>query len=298
MQQAGLYQAILARRSVRRYDRARLEEATIARVREIAATVQPLVAGNRYDVLLGDVSAGRDLVTALGAYGRFVNPPHYLLPYALGEQHLLEDLGFRAEQVAVRMTMLGLGSCFIGCLGREAALRASFALPEGARVGALLIYGRPASALGARGINALLRAVLGATSKLPAERLFFRDTFATPAAPPRELAALIEAGRRAPSAVDAQPWRFLWRGGQLYLFVKRHNPRYGGGARQQCNLYDGGICMGNIALALQALGMDGQWLLCESQEPGIPEHPAELLPLARLTLRGDQPGTQAGITQV
>jgi nitroreductase len=283
--QAELYQAILARCSVRRYDDSALDEDTLTRIRALAAGARPLIAGNLYETLIGSVTEGTDLVATLGAYGRIVNPPHYLLSYVLGGRHPLEDLGYRSEQVAVRLTEMGLGSCFIGCLGREEAVRARFSLPGEARMGAFLVFGRPSASLGGQAANRLMRAGVGATSKLPAARLFYRDTFAAPTAPPPDLTALIEAARRAPSAVNAQPWRFLWDGERLYLFVKRRNPRYGGGAYASYNLYDGGICMGNVSLALEALGMEGHWTLHEATEPGIPEHPAELLPLASLAWR-------------
>ncbi len=278
-----LYQAILSRRSVRRYEKGPLDDDTLARVRGVLTAVRPLVPANRYDVRLESASVAGDVAAALGAYGIIVNPPHYLVPYLVGEEHLLADLGFRAEQIAVRLAALALGSCFIGCLGREEAVRARFALPPEARLGALLIFGRPTAALGGRAINALIRGGVGATNKLAADRIFFRETFAAPATPPPEVAPLIEAARHSPSAVDAQPWRFLWRGGELHLFVRRNNPRYGI-TSQRYNLYDGGICMGNIALALEALGMEGHWALYGRGEPSVPEHPDDLIPLARLAL--------------
>lgn len=281
---SALYRAILARRSVRRYDPTPLTEEALGQVRALLAEVVPLAPENRCQLRLFDVSSGSDLVRALGGYGRVVNPPHYILPYGSGERLLLADLGFRAEQVAVRLAALGLGSCFIGCLGREEAVRAHFSLPAEARAAAFLVFGRPSAAAGARAFNAAMRASTGATRKLPAERIFFSDTFAHPATPPDDLAPLIEAARRAPSAVDAQPWRFLWHDGRLHLFVKRRNPRYGLGATREYNLHDGGVCMANVSLALAALGRAGRWLLYDGTEATAPEHPAGLAPLARLVL--------------
>jgi hypothetical protein len=213
-----------------------------------------------------------------------VNPPHILVPYVLGDHHPLVELGFRTEQIAVHLTAMGLGSCFIGCLGREGQVRASFGLPPSARVAALLVFGRPSGAPAARAVNRLVRELTGATRKLPADRIFFDGDFSLPAAPPADLAPLIEAARHAPSAVDAQPWRFLRRGGVLHLFVKRWNPRYGPGEGQSYRLHDGGVCMGNVALALEALRRRGSWTLCEGNEPDLPEHPESLAPLARLEL--------------
>ena len=284
-----LYQAILARRSVRRYEKRPLDKSTLAQVREIVSGVLPLIPENRFEALMKDVAPGEDLVAALGGYGRIVTPPHYLVPYMIGSNHLLTDLGYRVEQLAVRLTALGIGSCYIGSLGREEAVRAWFGLPKEARIGAFLVFGRPSTAVGGRLFNTLIRTAAGATNKLPAERISFHDTFDAPAAPSAELAPLIEAARNAPSAVNAQPWRFLWHEQRLYFFVKRSNPRYSGGPRVEYRLYDGGICMANVALALEALGLAGHWQMLSEDEPHLPPHPSHLQPLAKLVREPNEP---------
>jgi hypothetical protein len=80
-----LYDAVLARRSVRRYDNQPLDEDALARVQKIISSVRPLVPGNRSQALLRDVPPATDLVSSLGGCGRLVNPPHYLVPYVLGQ---------------------------------------------------------------------------------------------------------------------------------------------------------------------------------------------------------------------
>lgn len=280
--QNGLYQAIVTRRSTRRYDKNRLDEATLARVGEIVAGVKPLVTGNRFEVLMRDTAPGEDLATILGAYGRLVTPPHYLVPYLTGEEHLLVDLGYRVEQVVVWLTALGLGTCYVGALRREAEVRARFALPGEARVGAFLAFGRPAEALGGRLTNIMLRRVAGATNKLAMERIFYQESFDTPGEPPASIAPLVEAARNAPSAFNAQPWRFLEYGEDLYLFLERDNPRYGGDESTDYCLHDGGICMGNVMLALEALGMEGRWQMLAEDDAARPAHSANLQPMAKL----------------
>jgi nitroreductase len=282
--QNDLYQAILERRSVRRYDKQALDEPEMAQVREILAGAQPLVDENQCTVLLKDVKPGEDLVAILGAYGRLLTPPHYLVPYVSGEQHLLADLGYRVEQIAVRLAALGIGTCYVGTLSREADVHARFEMPKGARIGAFLAFGRPATGRRGRFINNVVRRTAGATNKLPAERIFFRETFDNPVTPSEELGPLIEAARNAPSAVNAQPWRLLWRDERLYLFVLRASPKYGSGPGAEYRLYDGGISMGNVALALEALGREGQWRMLGGDEDDLPEHPADLQPLGVLYL--------------
>jgi nitroreductase len=282
--QADLYRAIQRRCSVRRYDREPLDAITLVKVREIVAGVKPLIPQNRFEAAVRDDMVHEDLISVLGAYGRLVTPPHALAPYVIGDLHPLEDLGFRVEQIAVRLAVLDIGSCFIGTLAAEDKARFRLGLPEGARIGALLVFGRPAVAVGGRAINTLIRSVLGRNHPPPVERFYFQDTFDNPAVPPEYLAPILEAARYAPSACNVQPWRFLWHQGQLSLFVTRDNPRYGSGTRQQYRFYDGGICMANLSLAMEAFGMEGQWVMWDGIERRLPEHPASLLPLASLVV--------------
>ena len=273
---------------MRRYDRRLLDEATLAQVRGIISGVKPLVPENRFEVLVRDELIGEDLVTVLGGYRRFYTPPHSLAPYMLSEEHVLEDLGYRTEQIVVRLAALGIGSCYIGVLRREDKVRASLGLPRGARIAAFLVFGRPATALCGRTFNMLMRRGLGGHRRLPVQRIFFQDSFDNPAAPPAEISPLIEAARVAPSGVDVQPWRFLWREARLFLFVTKSNPKYTMAGSQQYRLHDGGICMANVTLAMEALGMEGRWVMYQGTEPDIPDYLADLHPLATLVMRGEQ----------
>jgi nitroreductase len=283
-----LYAAILARRSVRQYEQSSLNREMLARVREAVDAVQPLASGSDFDVLFRDISPGENLVETLGAYGRIVSPPHMLVPYLAGEAAHLTDLGYRVQQIVIQLTVLGLGSCYIGCLPWEDQARARFGLSESVRLGATVVYGRPAKGRSKRAFNAAVRRLVGATNKRPAEQSFYDTTWERPTAPPAGLADLVEAARHAPSADNAQPWRFLWRDGLLHLYVVRSSWRYRIGGSQDYRFYDGGICMANILLAMQALGMTGQWELLEDGRSDLlgctPGCPDELQPLAVLRL--------------
>ncbi len=279
----GLYAALLNRRSVRRYDRQPLSEETLAAVRRWGTEASGLVAQNRYTLLVRDVVTGSDLVEALGAYGRMLSPPHFLVPYMVGEDHVLLDLGYRTQQLVIRMWEEGIGSCYIGALDRETTLRALFVLRRDARIAAAVIFGRPASSLG-RGINAVMRTAMGSTARLPVEKIFFNKSFSRSALPSRNLEPLITVARQTPSALNVQPWRFLWWKKQLWLFVRRKNPRYGAGDKQDYRYFDAGLCMANVTLALRALKREGAWSLLAKTESDLPPHPAELEPIAVLRL--------------
>ena len=281
-QEPRLLDAVYNRRSIRRYERQPLGTSTIEKIGALCQAVLPLVAENRVDMVLRNVMPEEDMVARLGGYGRIVTPPHYLVVYGKGKHFLMEDIGYRAEQVAVGLVRLGLGSCFIGCVGREERVRSDHALPADVRMVAFLVFGQLPSAFRDRTVNSVMRVVAGATRKLPPDRLFHAGDFEHHGPPPAELAPVIEAARRSPSAVNAQPWRFLWSNSVLYAYVQR-KPR-GLSLLAEYRRHDGGICLANISLALRALGLSRPWTPLAAASTDAPLHPTELEPLACMHL--------------
>jgi nitroreductase len=278
-----LLSAIMQRRSVRRYRDQPLDREMLAKIDAIVDDVNPLIPANRFRVMRRDVVTGEDLIAAMGGYGRILSPPHYLVGYTIGTEHPLVDLGFRMEQIAVGLVKLGISTCFIGSLGRTSNVRVRFRLSRDAHMGAFLIFGYPAENIAGRTINAMIRRAAGATNKLPVDEIFYHGDFDNPSTPPQGVATLLEAARSAPSADNAQPWRFLLRDGTLTLFVRRSNTRYGSKpVMQQYRYFDGGVCMSNVSMALRALEQKGSWVLLDPSSPEIPPHPDTLEPLARL----------------
>jgi nitroreductase len=275
-----MYQAIWARRSVRRYDEGPLEPATLARIEAAIGGVRPLVAENAFAVEMRQQDASSDLVGILGAYGRLVSPPHLLVPHGHGARHVLVDLGYRSEQMVLQLTAMGLATCYVGALTHQDAARQAFGLAQEAQVGAAIAFGREAEGWGGRAINTLVRAAAGARGKLDVSEICFGADYEPVAGLPDDVRGLVDAARLAPSAVNAQPWRFVWEGGTLHLFVTRRNRRYGGGAAQAYRYFDGGICMAHVTVARRALGMEGGWTLYGPDEAGAPAHPEGLEPLA------------------
>lgn len=282
----NLHDAILSRRSVRRYRAEPLDKTALALIDDIVAGVRPLVPENRFRILRRDVVTGEDLIAAMGGYGRILSPPHYMVGYAVGERHPLVDLGYRMEQIAVQMVQLSIGMCFIGNLGREENVRIRFRLNRDARMGAFLIFGRAAQTGPDRTINAAIRRASGGASKQSVGQVFYNGSFKRSSSPPKILARIVNAGNVAPSANSAQPWRFLWHDDVLYLFLRRHNSRYGRKPELQAYRYfDGGTCMANVMMAMEGTELLGDWVLLDGKPADVPEHPEDLEPLAKLVFR-------------
>ena len=279
-----LYSFILSRHSIRAFKPQPLNLEDQDRVKKILTTIIPLIPENEFIVISKNHSKEEDLVETLGAYGRFIIPPHYLIPYILGSQFPLVDLGYRIEQIAVHLWEMGIGCCYIGCLSREEKVRKLFELPAFSRIGAFLVYGYPGSSSGLQKITNTIKTLKRNANRKPINELFFRDDFDHPGNPPDSLVKILEAARMAPSAVNAQPWRFILHGERLYLFVTRNNRKYFLPENENYCFFDAGICMSNISLAMASLGIQGKWDLLDQNDSSIPDHPMNLDPVARLMI--------------
>lgn len=281
MPDRSLYETILARKSVRRYAPA-VEAEMLQRVQEACTDIQALVPENRFTAIVHALQPNRDLVALLGAYGHLVAPPYVIVPAIEGANHLFVDLGFRAEQIVIRLTRLGLGSCYVGTLSQEDKLRQLYDLNSNQRVGAVVAFGYPASSVVGKTFNLFMRSMAGAINKQPSDRLYYTDLNEDPTTPPPSWAPLIEAARSAPSAVNAQPWRFLGKENHLFIFTLRHSQKYGSGPGAAYKYYDCGLCIANIYLAMQALDIKGSLRLCSEPEEGMPAYPQDYQLLAEL----------------
>jgi nitroreductase len=278
------YTTILTRKSVRSYDQHSFNPADMARVELILKNTNPLIPGSKFSVLFKSREKGEDLVSILGAYGRFISPPYYLLPFEIGEEQSFVDLGYQTEQIAVQLWSKGIGSCFIGCLSRQEKVRMDFHLPDNARMAAFLAIGYPSEKFGIDSISKGAKSILGIRNRLALEDICYRDSFQHKFEPEGKWQAILEAARMSPSAVNAQPWRFLFRGNDLFIFSSQDHRKYLLPENRFYTLHDCGICMANMTMAMDSLGHQGKWSLLNESDAREIGLPTNLIPLAKLNI--------------
>jgi len=284
-QDSEIYPFILSRRSIRSYDQRQLSSADQARIKIILNNSKSLFPDNQFEIILKSKTKGEDLVEILGAYGRFITPPYYLVPYITGNNNALVDLGYHEEQIAVRLWSKGIGTCFIGCLSRQEKVRQLFQLPAEAQIAVFLVFGYPGVGFGIETITKVTKSIIGIHGRKPIEEVFYLDTFEHPSKPEGLWKKIIEAARLAPSAINAQPWRFLLRNEELYLFVLRNNRKYILPENQDYCFHDSGICMANIDLTLSSLGLQGEWQFINRDLDFNSHYPENLFPLVKLIIK-------------
>ena len=283
-QDSEIYPFILSRRSIRSYDQRQLSSADQAHIKIILNNTKSLFSENKFEIIFKSKTKGEDLVEVLGAYGRFITPPYYLVSYITGSNNALVDLGYHEEQIVVRLWSMGIGTCFIGCLSRQKKVRQLFQLPAEAQIAAFLVFGYPGVGFGIETITKFTKSIIGIRGRKPVEEIFYQDTFDHPAKPEGLWERIIEAARFSPSAINAQPWRFLLRNEELYLFTLRNNRKYILPENQDYCFHDSGLCMSNIDLTLSSFGLQSEWQFLNGDLDFNYRYPENLFPLVKLIL--------------
>jgi len=200
---------IRKRKSIRKYDQAKLDEDVLARVREKIGDVRPLYPKVPYSIEIVDKAKGIFGVTA----------PHYLV-FRSGEMDgYLENIGFVGQQMDLFFSASGIGSCWLGVAKPES--RDASALPHVI----CMAFGAPAEPLH-RGLSEFIRKGLSEMSEGSDPRL--------------------EAARLAPSARNAQNWFFAAADGKIHCYRKAINP-ISGLVMNRFSFIDMGIALCHIA---------------------------------------------------
>lgn len=263
-----LYEAILTRRSVRRYAGRDVPAGLLKQLADFAQEIEPLVQSADFSYSIRPAK-NNELTSAAGGYGRILSATLVIVPHIADGPNALVDFGFRTEQLVIHATRLGLGSCWVGALRHEASAAEEFSVPPGSRIGAVIALGYPETGIVGRAANRLIRSAAGAGSRPPLERLVLGQGAPTS----KQQRKVLEALRAAPSTGNARPWRVVLREGLLYLAVKEDAGYYRLSGNVGYHLVDAGIGMANLSLALKALDRPAPWtLLDKSDELALPDN--------------------------
>ncbi len=205
--------AIIGKRvSVRSYEKRPLDEsdrAFISRAMEAAEkSSQPFGGNVHFSLIDADGISGK-----IGTYGIIRNAPAFIAATLEPEHESLLALGFRLEQLVLSLTGRKIGSCWLAGTFNRTELGRKLSIPEGELLAVLLPVGYPA---GKEHLQAkAIRRLAGSSGRKPFEALFFdregrglgEKTIA--GLENGALRTALLAARKAPSASNKQPWRFV-----------------------------------------------------------------------------------------
>jgi len=155
--------------------------------------------------------------------------------------HGEEAFGYSFEQFVLYACSLGIGTTWIGGTMNRALFEKTSALKEDERMCCISPLGYPADKMSVKEV--LMRKGVNADSRMDASRLFFDGDFKTPLKTSDETVNMaLEAVRKAPSAVNKQPWRILKTEDGYHFFLK-HDKGYISDAVGDMQKIDMGIAL-------------------------------------------------------
>ena len=190
-----------------------------------------------------------------GTYGTISGASSYFLVSADDDVYSLMAAGFKGEELVLRCTAAGLGTCWLSGTFRHSDFDV---LPQAGnrRLIAIIAVGYPASSGRLR--ERFTRIALGSRHRRAFDSLFFENDFSTPLSIESRFGKALDMLRPAPSSVNSQPWRALVCGNSVHFYCKQ---------KSDINILDCGIGLSHFNEVLRSEGVIG----CYKAVSGVPE---------------------------
>jgi nitroreductase len=270
-----MIEAMKRRVSVRSYADRPVEQSVKDQIRDLLEAHSTGPFGNRVRLSLVDLSDLEQAETRqLGTYGFIRGARLYVVSVVNYGPSAMQDTGYCLEQVIVRMTELGLGTCWLGGTFKRASFARRLSLSDDEVIPAISPVGYARDKRTVR--ERVLRRLVGADQRKPWAALFLEDAMDRPL--PRdaagEYATPLECLRLAPSASNGQPWRIVKsKDANVFHFFLKRTPGYARFLRGlDLQLVDMGIAMCHFELASHESGLKGTWTI---GDPGFGRTEAE-----------------------
>ena len=215
-----------------------------------------------------------------GYNGIMINAPHYIIIYSEKADNYIENSGYRASDIILKATDLGLNTCFITMSDKE-EISKILNIPEGMEITALIALGYKDKDLknvsndtkaGGNYSKANVNIADNAPSyRKDLEELVFSESFGNSATLDELMnIGIFEPLRTvlfAPSALNSQPWRFILKGGKVFIAVED---------TLQTSSYDEKISLGALMHYFQSVfetdffGL--KWTFDVSNAPEVPSN--------------------------
>lgn len=250
----NLMESIYNRKSVRKYKNEELDENTL---NEIAAL------GNSNIRLYKDISMLVHLVKdgekiqgiskgIIGSYGK-IKAPHYLVITSEVKEGYLENVGFTLEQLVLQLTGMKIGTCWIGGFIKKELLSGIVEIPTNHVPVIVISFGYPSN-------EGEVTRIIDSSYKRKKLSDFYSGDLND------EWTSIMNAVRRAPSAVNMQPWRFFKEGSFIHVFsVTRTLMKH----LEDMHKIDVGIALCHLKVALEAKNISFEFLHNDLSKKGL-----------------------------
>ncbi|MBM7624823.1 nitroreductase family protein [Sporohalobacter salinus] len=240
-------EAVETRKSRRCFTDKSIEEEKIARIEECCVEFRPF-SGVR-GVLVKDL--GDDIFNGIiGSYGKVKGASSYLA--LIGDKtisHIEAKIGYLGEGLILEATSIGLSTCWIGGFFKPKVVAEQIDLAEEEKVFAVSPLGY------AKESKSFEEKIMGFLTKSRQRKSLSEiannyDETEWPIWAKKG----IKAARVAPSAINRQPWRFIYEGDSMLLSLDNIDDEYDVSKELDC-----GIAMLHFELGALKSGVNGKW---------------------------------------
>jgi hypothetical protein len=226
----------------------------------------PLNSRVRFELIKKD-SAGLMENNRLHTYGFVKNAGNFIVgAVKISDNHWI-DYGYLLEKIILKMTDLGLGTCWLGGTFSRSEFGNVIELRKDEVIPAVTPVGFVTDKRSLR--DNIIR--WGAKSKNRNSRstLFFMDHFGKhlPYDPTSNYETVLDMVRFGPSASNRQPWRIVKIENNYHLYVQRTKKYLTLTRETDLQLVDMGIAVCHFELTANELGLKGHWIV---NDPKIP----------------------------
>ncbi len=261
----------------RRYSCRTYQQKTIASadLESLATYLPPLTKGPLGTPVRFQIAAAterdRSSLRGLGTYGVIKGASGFIIGAVSQADKNLEDFGCMMEQVILKATDLGLGTCWLGGTFTKSRFAAKIGVKPDESIPAVASLGYIA---GRGKLEGEMRRMVDADHRKAWDELFFKEELGVPLTrqDAGAYASVLDMVRIGPSASNKQPWRIVRKGDNWHFFLQR-TPGYGKSSftfkllkLADLQRVDMGIAMCHFALTALEQGLKGAWAV---REPDI-----------------------------
>lgn len=202
---------IYKRKSIRKYKGEPVEEERLLEIKELISNVTPLFKEIKMQGFLVENGVEIQKISKgiIGSYGK-IEAPHYIVITSEEKEGFHENIGFAFEKLVLDLTNMGLGTCWIGGSIKKELLNGIVEIPENQKPVVLIAFGYPEDS------NIFNIELSSGHKRKELEYIALgtlNDTWEE----------IFQGVRRAPSAVNLQPWRFYKDHSEIHAYVTEGN---------------------------------------------------------------------------
>lgn len=235
-----LYDAIFTRRSVRSYRMEAIDEKILREIPEFLQDVSPLFPQIQTSVQIIDCVTKKERIEGFSN----VKAPYYAVIYSETRERSDMNAGFLMEYLSLYLESKRIGTCFLGMASKKNEQE----LASGRSCVLLLAFGYPKASFERKDCEA--------------NRLSLEELCAYKEEPRTWVRQTLEAARMAPSALNAQPWRFVVYENRIHIFSKK--PMEGRGKWRRLQELNFGIMLANMSVTAEQEWVDLDFIRLEN----------------------------------